>query len=423
MKLTPTARGIAALFSTSFILAFGHGMTFPTIPVLADEFDISIAFAAQIVTAYAIGRFAGTLPAGALVDHFGVRITMLLGPVLITAAALSVVVTPFFTIVLVALFVAGIGDSMWQIGREIAGIQMVRSDQRGRLMSGFMGFNSAGMAIGPVLGGVLAQLVDYRAAYLVYAGLALIILAVALGTKSLPMERQHHQGQPATEGAGPVSLWRRPLDWTRNIPALVREIEPRFRTTYLVFIFATFVMMLYRFAWQALLPVFADAELGLTPTEIGLLFFIMGIVVFAMIVPAGFVVDKIGRKWATVPSTGIPAIAFLTIPFADSFLHLAGIMVLMGLANGLSLGSVATSTYDVIPSNSRGRLQALRRTVSEIGGIGGPALGGVIVSVSSPGVPFLVYAPLLVIASLLLGFVAKETLIKKPKQVFEHGPG
>jgi MFS family permease len=74
------------------------------------------------------------------------------------------------------------------------------------------------------------------------------------------------------------------------------------------------------------------------------------------------------------------------------------------------LGSLATSTYDVVPASARGRLQALRRTVAEIGGVGAPLFGGILADHFNPGVPFLVYAPLLVLAAVLLAVVARETL-------------
>jgi MFS family permease len=134
--------------------------------------------------------------------------------------------------------------------------------------------------------------------------------------------------------------------------------------------------------------------------------------VFAMILPAGFVIDKIGRKWATVPSTGIPAIAFLLIPFADSFIEMAVLLSFLGVANGLSLGSLATSTYDVVPAHARGRLQAARRTLAEIGGVSAPLIGGYLADKYHPGVPFMAYAPVLILAAILLAAVARETLDK-----------
>jgi MFS family permease len=76
------------------------------------------------------------------------------------------------------------------------------------------------------------------------------------------------------------------------------------------------------------------------------------------------------------------------------------------------LGSIATSTYDVVPAQVRGRLQAVRRTVAELGSGLAPLVGGYLANAFNPGVPFLVYAPLLVLSAALLAGVGKETLEK-----------
>lgn len=169
---------------------------------------------------------------------------------------------------------------------------------------------------------------------------------------------------------------------------------------------------MHRVTTQSILPLFATTQLGLSPKEVGLLFTISGISAFVMILPAGFVIDKIGRKWATVPSTGIPALTFLLIPFAGNFFQLALLLFFLGIANGLSLGSLATSTFDVVPINARGRLQAARRTVAEIGGAGAPLIGRFLADTFNPGVPFLAYAPLIILSAVLLALIGRETLKK-----------
>jgi MFS family permease len=161
-----------------------------------------------------------------------------------------------------------------------------------------------------------------------------------------------------------------------------------------------------------MLPLYAGSYLLLSPTEIGMLFSISGVIVFAMIVPAGFIMDRVGRKWCTVPSTGLPGLVFLLIPLASNFTQLAVLVGISGLSVGLSLGSIATSTYDVAPAHARGRLQAARRTIAELGSAVSPMIGGYLANTFSPGVPFLVYAPLLIVSAAWLAWVGKETLPK-----------
>jgi MFS family permease len=129
-----------------------------------------------------------------------------------------------------------------------------------------------------------------------------------------------------------------------------------------------------------------------------------------MILPAGFLMDRVGRKWCTVPSTAIPGLVFLLIPLTDSFAQLAILLGITGVAQGLSLGSLATSTYDVVPAHARGRLQALRRTIAELGSGVAPLIGGYVANAYNPGVPFLVYATLLMVSALILALVGEETL-------------
>jgi len=161
-----------------------------------------------------------------------------------------------------------------------------------------------------------------------------------------------------------------------------------------------------------MLPLYAVRYLELSPSQVGMLFTISGVVVFVIMLPAGFLMDRVGRKWCTVPATGIPALIFFLIPMTANFFQLALLIGIAGVAQGLSLGSLATSTYDVVPAHARGRLQALRRTIAEIGSGAAPLFAGYLANTFNPGVPFLVYAPLLLLSATFLLVVSKETLDK-----------
>ena len=403
--MSPVVRGLTMLYLTTILLGFAHGMLPPIIPVLSSEFEISGGFAAQVVTAFTMGRLIGQPVGGTLIDKLGTKPAVIGGPVVIGLSVSIGMVTPWFWPLLIGLFIAGAADSVWMLGREVAGVDLVRPNQRGRLMSGFMGFHGVGMGLGAWLGGTVGEEMGTAVVFTIYTGIAAFVFLISV----LIPSADRPAAAPAAASVAPPAEGSR-MDRVRS---LYLQIDPRLRATYLVLVFATASMMLYRMAYQAILPLRMD-EIGLDPSDIGTLFLVVSFGSLVMIVPAGFVVDKIGRKWATVPSTAIPGIAFLLIPLTGDFGPLIAIAVLMGFANGLSLGSVATSTYDVAPDAVRARLQAARRTVAEVGAITGPLLGGFLAVQFGAGVAFFVYAPVLLIAGALLMFVARETLVKRP---------
>ncbi|MDE0033900.1 MAG: MFS transporter [Deltaproteobacteria bacterium] len=397
-------RNFLLLYGSTLFSGLGWGMVLPTIPVLAASFDISLGAAAQTVTVWATGRFVGTPVSGILLDRIGPRVMMVAGAAATSVAAIGAFMSPGFGWLLIALFVVGMVEPSWNLGREVAGIDLAAQNQRGRVMSGFHGVHSAGMTLGPLAGGFLTVSAGFRYVFVAYA-----LVAALAALCGLAVDRPSGAGMPRPSARNTVRRFGLGY-WTGRIVALYREVAPPFRRTYAVLVAATCASLMCRLTLQSMLPLYAGGHLGFSPVEVGALFSISGVVVFFMIVPAGFVLDKVGRKWATVPSNLIPAIVFLIIPLADTFLQLAVLLSLMGIANGLSLGCLATTTYDVVPQHARGRLQAMRRTIADFVGLGAPAGGGMLANAFHPGIPFLALTPVLWVSALLLAFAARETL-------------
>jgi MFS transporter, DHA1 family, multidrug resistance protein len=381
-------------------------MIIPTIPVLARQFEVSAGGAAQVVTAFALGKFVGTLIAGVLLDRMGTRVGVVLGPLVASFAALCVMWAQWFLVILVLALIMGAADSLWATAREVAGIDLAQRNQRGRIVSGLHGVHTIGAAFSPFVGGWLAESFDFKAAFLGYAIATGLSVSLGFIVPSFAVPSSAAAVSLAAKGSGFAAIQRR----LRGIKALYREIRPELRPTYCVITFATLVNQSQRVIVQSMLPLYAGYYLQLPPTQVGMLFTISGIIVFVMIIPAGFLMDRVGRKWCTVPSTGIPGLLFLLIPVTNSFTELAILVGITGITQGLSLGSLATSTYDVVPAHARGRLQALRRTIAELGSSIAPMIGGYLANAYNPGLPFLVYAPLLLLSATLLAVVGKETL-------------
>jgi MFS family permease len=321
-------------------------------------------------------------------------------------AAISATGAPWLWLILFLALAMGAADSMWATAREVAGIDLARSNQRGRILSSLHGTYNVGTTVSPFVGGWLTDLFSFKAAFAGYAlaAAAAIFLGLA-GPDSMGVPLSVNPPRPA-ESFGLATIKQR----LRAVVDLFNEIDPALRMTYVALVLATVASQSQRIIVQSMLPLYAGSYLSLSPTDIGLLFSISGVIVFFMIIPAGFIMDRVGRKWCTVPSTGLPALVFLLIPMTSSFAQLAILVGIAGVSQGLSLGSIATSTYDVVPAHVRGRLQAVRRTIAELGSGLAPLLAGFLANAFNPGIPFLVYAPVLIFSATLLAVVGKETL-------------
>lgn len=379
------------LYLPTLALSVGQGMIFPAIPKLAEAFQVSAGTAGQVVTAFGAGRMLILLPAGVLVDTLGSRAVLLLGSTLALAGAVAVAASPAFWGVLAGQVLAGAGASLWTLGREAAGLEFVPPERRGRLLSAFFGLQMAGNALGPVAAGLLVDLSGLRPTLWAAAGVALAVWILSAATRE--------QLPAASRGRRAVQL-----------RGAVRLLPQAYRAAFVIITFSTFVLTLYRASLNTLLPLYVGTELGYPGTVVGGLFGITSVLILAFILPAGVLLDRLGRKWGAVPACLVPAAAYALMPLARSLPSLAAVAVLFGVAGGLSLGSMSTLSYDVIPEYARGRLQALRRLVGEVGGLVGPFVAGLATDLLSPGTGFLLLSPLLLAAGLLLAFGVPETL-------------
>jgi MFS family permease len=308
----------------------------------------------------------------------------------------------------VAQFFSGAGMSAWLVARGVALVDIVRPEQRGRMIAGFHGMGSVGVAIGPFFGGLITDHFGFRAVFWVFALTALFTVLIGFSIRETAARKER------TRRGGMFDFGK------------LSEVEPQFRGTYVFIVLNTFVAMMRGALIVSLIPLYLGLQLGYSSTQVGTWFGFYGLVNVAMIAPTGMILDKFGRKAAVIPSVFLASLVFLMFPLITGTLPLLALAVCTGIANGLSLGTMATWTYDVIPEHARARMQALRRVIADIGAFLGPALGGVIADAASPGAVFWAFLPLQLIAAVTITFFAKESLhhvsAKRREAATQSGP-
>ena len=91
----PRVLSVVALYLSTF-LSGSWAMIIPIIPVLARNFDVSAGGAAQIITAFAFGKMAGTAVGGVLLDRKGTRVGLVGSSVVAMIASFAAVWSPWF---------------------------------------------------------------------------------------------------------------------------------------------------------------------------------------------------------------------------------------------------------------------------------------------------------------------------------------
>jgi MFS family permease len=96
------------------------------------------------VTAFAIGKFIGTVIGGIVLDRMGTGVGLIAGPLMASVASLATVIAPWLSAILALVLIMGAADSLWSSAREIAGIDLADRKRRGRVMSSLHGTYNMG---------------------------------------------------------------------------------------------------------------------------------------------------------------------------------------------------------------------------------------------------------------------------------------
>jgi len=332
----------------------------PLVPQVAQEFAVTAGDAAVIATAFTLAYGLCQPLWGALGDRFGkfrlVALMTLVSALSVGAAALAGTLAALGAARLAAgvtcaaivpLCMAFIGDH-------------VPYDSRQAVLARFMGATILGMIAGQTLGGVLGDLLGWRAAFLVVGGWFLLIgglLLMELHSRRLPPPQLSSSLSPAAVIRGYGLLLRR--RWARIVLATV------FIEGFLFFGAFTFVGAHLRLAF------------GLDYTIVGLLLGLMGVggLIYALAVDR--LVGTLGERGLAIGGAITLALAFVVVAVGPLPLVAAGI-VLLGLGMFMLHNTLQTNATQMAPE-ARGLAVSTFANALFLGQAGGIWLAGSVV--------------------------------------------
>lgn len=377
------------------LLAFGQGLLIPTLPVYAATFGVPFTLVSLAVGAAAIGTLVTDVPAGMLLGRLGRKPAMLLGTTLVAVSTLLIGLAHYFPELVVYRLLAGAGTALWGLSRHAYITDIAPVAERGRSIAIFGGINRIGVFAGPAVGGVVGASLGLNVPFLLASFMAIVATVI-----SLLFIRE--TGLAAT-------VPHRRMRW-QLVGNLLKTHGPDLASAGIA---QTFAQMI-RAGRQLIIPLYAASVLQLDVAAIGTIVSAGAVIDMMLFVPAGFIMDRFGRKWAAVPSFTVMAIGMAMIPLAMDYWSMLAASVLIGFGNGLGSGTMMTLGADLAPPGATGEFLGLWRLIGDTGGAGGPLVVGALADLIGLSLTALALSGVGLASAAVLALLVRETRHQAP---------
>jgi MFS family permease len=353
---------VAAVAVGTLLNPLNSSMIAVALVSLSAGFDISLATATWLVSAFYLGGAIGYPLMGQLADRFGPRRVFNVGLVLVAITSALAPFSPALLILIGIRFLQSIGSS----SAYPAGVAIFRAQDAGkRAPAGALGAvsitNSVSSALGPVLGGALVALAGWPAIFV--ANVPVALLGIALALLWLPPDRTVKR-EIARERRSTPGAWA----LLRNSALLA--VYAQFAAVNIVF-YAVFYG----------LPLWLEQTRGYAPEVTGLLILpVAGIGVLATPLAARLI-GQAGPRPSLVIGSVLLLIGSLLLLHFDDATGLAELLIVggvLGVPNGFNNLGLQAALYEAAASDQMGAAAGFLQTCRYVGAIVSTAMIGVI---------------------------------------------
>jgi len=377
------------LVAAAFAVAIGYGLVAPVLPQFARSFDVSVAAASVVVSAFAFFRLVFAPAGGVLVDRLGERWVYMTGLLVVAVSTLATGLAQSYWQLLVFRGLGGLGSTMFTISAMALLVRISPPEARGRISGLYATAFLVGNIGGPVLGGLLAGF-GTRVPFFVYA--ASLLVATAVVAVFLRGGRR-----------------RAPDDPTSTQPVL--ELSEALRDSgYRAALVSSFVNGWTSFGVRvAIIPLFAaatfDAGAGIAGTALAS--FAVGTA--SVVAAAGRLSDRFGRRPLVIAGLLVSGSATFVLGWCDTVPLLVATSVVAGMGAGVLNPAQQAAVADVVGADrAGGKVLATFQMASDSGAILGPIVVGLAVDRFGYTVGFALSGGLL-LAAVVPWLFARET--------------
>lgn len=351
-----------SVYLPTLLAEIGIGAILPLLTLSALDFGQTETVASLAVTVYAVGRLGGGALGGVFTTRAGPVPATLVGMGGLATGALACATAPNLAVLALGMALLGAGHAGVHVSRQAQLDLMVPLSARARGLTTLAGVWRIGNFIGPLIGAALIHAFDLRAGY--YLGLGM----VAIGTIAYVINAPAHLTVPRRERVA-VNMWSVLKPHRKVLGTLGLGIA---------------LLGAARQVRVVVIPLWGE-QVGLSASQTSLIFGLATALDMAMFLPAGWVMDKVGRRWTAVPSAIALAVGTAALPLTHAAWTVAAASLIIGIGHGWGSGVVMTLGADAAPEEGRAVFLGAWTNLQDIGGLLGPVVvaGGAAISVAT----------------------------------------
>ncbi len=407
---------LAAVSVGLFMIMLDNTVVNVALPSIRRSLGLSLSELEWVVAGYALTFAAFMLTGGKLADLFGRRLIFMTGLVVFTGASLACGLAPNGGFLIGARVVQGVGGAMMNPATLSIITATFPPRQRGTAIGIWAGVSAMALAIGPLVGGLLTEHVNWNWIFFINVpiGIVGLITAPLLIEESRDNSREQRPDVPGlvTSAVGLFALTFAFIEansygWTSwqilgafavSAVALTAFVllELRQRLPMLelsLFRNRTFsganVAMLFvglaMFGTFFYVSLYMQNVLGYSPVQAGASFLPMTVLIILIAPQAGRLSDRFGSRWLVGGGMTLLAIMlfyYSTLGANATFWAILPGLILGGVGMGCTMTPTTAAAMSAVPVDKAGVGSAVLNSMRQVGGSLGIAVMGAIVASS-----------------------------------------
>jgi MFS family permease len=371
-RKTSSSRWLPLVLLNSLLIQAGIYVVRPIVTYKSVELGADAALVGLIGASFAIAPLVFAIQIGRFVDRGRAGLALLLGSIILVLTTFGLLFINSIALLMLAMPSLGMGHLLVMVGGQTLIANRSNSKEYEKNFGLLTFYASAGHAVGPFVGGYLADSgdvnVNANAAFLF--ALALFVAAV-IGTIALSTKKENPKNVKPLEKARVTQVLA--------IPTFKSAIFVASATTAVVDVVLIF------------LPLYGR-EIGLSVTDIGILLAIRAIFSLAVRLVLGQISTKLGLRRLLSWGSIVTMVSMVALGLTADFWLIALIMAISGFTMGVGQPATMAWVSRISSRESRGLAIAIRLGANRFGQVAMPAIAGVVAGASTAGVFYMLAA-------------------------------